>query len=154
MSDVHMNSAPTYEEAPELFDGVLSRRIVAFIIDAAIIFALTAFAYIVTFFLGVLTLGLAWLLFGIVFPVVALWYTGSTLSSPESATIGMRSAGLEMRSWDGEPMTFLSGAAHALFFWLTFTLLTPFILIVGLLNPRSRLLHDFVIGTYVINADV
>ncbi|MBZ0216050.1 MAG: RDD family protein [Fimbriimonadaceae bacterium] len=154
MSHVNAESAPTYDEAPELFEGVLSRRIIAFFIDATIILALTTLAYVFTFFLGILTLGLAWLIFGAVFPVVALWYTGATLSSVHSATIGMRSVGIEMRTWNGEPMTFLLGVVHALVFWLSFVGLTPLVAVVGLLNPRGRLLHDFILGTYVINSDV
>ncbi len=153
MTETHVDPAPTYEEAPELFDGVLSRRLAAFIIDAAIISVLTTIAFIVTFLLGFLTLGLAWLLFGAIFPIIALLYTGSSVSGPESATIGMRSVGLEMRSWDGKPMTFLHGVIHALVFWVSFVTLTPFILLVGLLNSRGRLFHDFMLGTYVINSD-
>lgn len=153
MADAHIDSAPTYDEAPELFDGVLSRRFWAFVVDATIILTLTTFAYVVTFFLGFLTLGLAWLIFGAVFPLIALWYAGATLSGPQSATIGMRSAGIEMRTWDGERMTFMLGAVHALGMWLSFATLTPFIAIIGLLNPRGRLLHDFVLGTYVINSN-
>lgn len=154
MSETNADSAPTYDEAPELFDGVLGRRFFAFLIDATIILALTTFAYIVTFFLGILTLGLAWLIFGAVFPLVALWYTGSTLSSSQSATIGMRSVGIEMRTFEGEKMTFLPAVIHALGFWLSFVTLTPFIVLVGLFNARGRLLHDFVLGTYVINSDL
>ena len=153
MTDLSADTAPTYEESPELFDGVLSKRIVAFVIDATIIVVLTTFAYMFTFFLGFLTFGLAWLLFGIMFPVVALFYTGLTLSSRHSATIGMRTTGLEMRTWDGKPMYFLLGVVHALCFWISFVVLTPFIVLIGLFNARGRLLHDFILGTYVINSD-
>jgi len=153
MTETHANTAPTYEEAPELFDGILSRRLIAFFIDAAIITILFVGACFAVLFLGFLTLGLAWLLFGAVFPVVALGYTGFTLAQPESATIGMRMTGIEMRTWNGERMYFLLGALHALVFWLSISVLTPLILLVGLFNPRGRLLQDFVLGTFVVNSD-
>ena len=43
------------------------------------------------------------------------------------------------------------GAVHAIGFWLTVSLLTPFVLLVGLFNDRKRLLHDMLLGTIVIN---
>jgi uncharacterized RDD family membrane protein YckC len=59
--------------------------------------------------------------------------------------------GLEMRTWYGAPCYFVLGAVHAVGFWLSASFLTPFVLLVGLLNPRKRLLHDIVLGTIVIN---
>ena len=82
----------------------------------------------------------------------ALAYYGLTLGSPASATIGMRMVGLEMRTWYGAPMYFLLGAVHAVAFWLSVSVLTPFILLVGLFNDRRRLLHDLLLGTVVINS--
>ncbi|HSD91880.1 MAG TPA: RDD family protein, partial [Methyloceanibacter sp.] len=59
---------------PQLFQGVIGKRFIAFIIDAAIIFFLTVLAYAAVAVLGIVTLGLAWLLFGLVFPAVGLGY--------------------------------------------------------------------------------
>ena len=47
---------------PQLFDGVIGKRIVAFLIDACIIFILLAVAFAATIVLTILTLGLAALL--------------------------------------------------------------------------------------------
>ena len=63
----------------QLFDGVIFKRSIAFLVDAIIILVLTVVAYIVVALLGVLTLGLAWLLFGIVFPAVGLGYNALTI---------------------------------------------------------------------------
>jgi uncharacterized RDD family membrane protein YckC len=43
------------------------------------------------------------------------------------------------------------GAVHAILFWVTISALTPLVLVIGLLNARGRLLHDFLLGTVVIN---
>lgn len=137
----------------EYFQGVLSRRIIAFLIDAAIIIGLTIVAYIVLFLLGILTLGLTWLLFGLAFPAVALAYNAYTLSRPQSATIGMRSVDLQMRTWYGAPMYALLAAFHAILFYVSVTFLTPFILLIAPFNARKRCLHDFFAGTVVINTD-
>ena len=136
---------------PELFAGVLGRRFVAFLIDAVIILGMTFVGWLVLAVLGVLTFGLAWLLIGLVFPVMALGYTGLTLGGPASATIGMRLLGLEMRIWYGARMYFVLAVVHAILFWVSISVLTPFVLLVGLFNDRRRLLHDFVLGTVVIN---
>jgi uncharacterized RDD family membrane protein YckC len=48
-------------------------------------------------------------------------------------------------------MYFLLGAVHVIFFWVLTTTLTPFVLLIGLLNRRRRLLHDLLTGTLVIN---
>jgi len=37
-------------------------------------------------------------------------------------------------------------------YWVSVSLLSPFILLVGFFNARKRLLHDMIVGTVVINA--
>lgn len=136
---------------PEYFEGVLSRRIMAFLIDIMIIFALWLASMVVLFFVGIFTLGLAWLLFGAVFPIVALGYNAWTLSRHVSATVGMRLMDLEMRTWYGERMYAMLAAFHALLYYFTITMLTPFILLIAPFNRRRRCLHDFFAGTVMIN---
>lgn len=137
---------------PELFDGVLSKRLVAFLIDALLIVALMIPAALVVFVLGIVTLGLAWFLYPILFAIVAIGYVGLTLGGPSSATVGMRMAGLEMRTWSGAPMFFLLAVMHALVFWFSVGLLTPLILLVGLFTKRRQLLQDLLLGTVVVNS--
>jgi uncharacterized RDD family membrane protein YckC len=140
---------------PELFEGVLARRVVAFFIDLIVIAIPLVLAAIFIFIFGLLTLGLGWALFGLWTPAAVVWalvYFGVTLGSSASATIGMRAMALEMRTWYGAPAYFLLGAVHAIVFWASVTFLTPFIVLVGFFNERRRLLHDIVIGTVIINA--
>jgi uncharacterized RDD family membrane protein YckC len=66
----------------------------------------------------------------------------------------MRVMDLELRTWYGAPSYFVLGAMHAVLFWLSISLLTPFVLLIGPFNGRRRLLHDFVLGTVVINSSV
>ncbi len=136
---------------PELFAGVLRRRLVAFLIDAVLILTMTFAGWVVMMVLGLLTFGLTWLLIVLVFPVVALGYTGLTLGGPSSATIGMRLVGLEMRTWYGAPMYIVLAVVHAVLFWASVSILTPFILLVAMFNERKRLLHDFLLATVVVN---
>jgi uncharacterized RDD family membrane protein YckC len=139
---------------PELFEGVLSRRLLAFFIDVLIIAVPVMAAAIFIFLFGILTLGLGWMLFWLLSPASVIWalaYYGMTMGSAASATIGMRAMGLEIRTWYGAPAYFLLGAVHAVVYWVSVSVLTPFILLVGLFNARRRLLHDILVGTVLIN---
>jgi uncharacterized RDD family membrane protein YckC len=141
---------------PELFSGVLSRRVFAFLIDLVMLSIPVILAVVFITVFGVITLGLGWTLFWLVSPASVIWaliYYGASLGGPRSATIGMRMMGLEMRTWYGEPSYFVLGAAHALLFWASITMLSPLVLLVGLFNARRRLLHDIVLGTVVINSE-
>ena len=42
---------------------------------------------------------------------------------------------------------------HALAFWFSVGLLTPLVLLVGLLTYRKQLLHDLLLGVVALNAD-
>ncbi len=139
---------------PELFESVLARRVIAFIIDVVIIAIPLVLAAIFIFAIGIVTLGLGWALYWLMPPGTVIWaiaYFGLTLGSPASATIGMRVMDLEMRTWYGAPAYFVLGAVHAIAFWFSVSALTPFVLLVCFFNERRRLLHDIVLGTVVIN---
>jgi uncharacterized RDD family membrane protein YckC len=139
---------------PELFDGVLARRVVAFVIDVMLITIPLVLAAMFIFAFGIVTFGLGWALYWLMPPATVIWaivYFGVTLGSPASATIGMRVMDLEMRTWYGTPAYFVLGAVHAIAFWISVSALSPFILLVCFFNERRRLLHDIVLGTVVIN---
>ena len=142
---------------PELFRGVLTRRFFAFLIDLLILSIPVILGVIFIAVFGVVTLGLGWALFWLVSPASVIWaliYYGASLGGPHSATVGMRVMDLEMRTWYGAPSYFVLGAMHAVAFWISVSVLSPLILLVGLFNARKRLLHDVVLGTVVVNSSV
>ncbi len=148
-----------YEESPwsepALFEGVLTKRFFAFLIDLLIISLPIILASIFILIFGVITLGLGWALFWLVSPASVVWavvYYGMSLGGPHSATVGMRMMGLQLRTWKDEPGYFVLGAAHAVLYWLSVSFLTPAVLLVGLFNQRGRLLHDIVLGVVIINS--
>jgi len=155
--------APNYEHAfdpyaePELFRGVLTRRVIAFLIDLVVLSVPVILAVIFIAIFGVVTLGLGWALFWLVSPASIVWaivYYGTTIGGPHSATIGMRVMDLELRTWYGAPGYFVLGAAHAVLFYVSISVLSPLILLIGLFNARKRLAHDIVLGTVVINNSI
>ena len=140
---------------PELFEGVLSRRIIAFLVDAVMVIGPVVLFGAFVFLFGIVTLGLGWLLFWLIGPVFILWalaYYAITLGGRSSATLGMRLMEIEVRTWYGAPCYGLLGAVRAVCFWVSVSVLTPFVLLVGLFNDRRRLLHDYLCGTVVINS--
>ncbi len=139
---------------PELFEGVLARRLLAFVIDLIILALPVLFLSMFIFVVGVVTFGLGFVFYALLTPAMVLWaliYYGTTLGSRHSATIGMRAMDIEMRTWYGSPAYFVLGAVHAIVFWITVSVFTPLILVVCLINERRRCLHDILVGTVVIN---
>ncbi|MBB3945841.1 putative RDD family membrane protein YckC [Rhizobium skierniewicense] len=132
------------------YNGVLSRRAFAFILDYIIVALLCIPAAVIIFFLGVLTLGLGFMLFPAIFVIVAVLYFGMTLGSSAQATPGMRAAGIAMARTNGRRIDFLLATVHIALFWIINSVLTPFILLAGLFTERSRLLHDFLLGTVIV----
>jgi len=142
---------------PELFRGVLTRRVFAFLIDLVVLSVPVILGYLFIAVFGVITLGLGWALFWLAWPASVIWaivYYGASLGGPHSATIGMRVMDLELRTFYGAPGYFVLGAMHAVLFWVSISFLSPFVVLVGLFNGRRRLLHDIVLGTVVINTSV
>src|SRR5215510_2516897 len=111
---------------PELFSGVSTKRVFAFLIDLVVIAVPVVLGYLFILLFGLLTLGLGWMLFWLAWPASVVW------------AIVYYSVVL--------------GAMHAVLFWVSISFLTPFVVLVGLFNGRRRLLHDIVLGTVVINS--
>lgn len=135
------------------YQGVLSRRVMAFIIDYAIVGLLWIPAAVVVFFLGILTFGLGFFLYPVLFAGLAMLYFGMTVGGAKQASPGMSMMGLAIARTDGRPMDFLTAIVHLVIFWIANALLTPLVLLVGLFTDRGRLLHDLLIGTVTVRRD-
>jgi len=135
------------------YDGVLSRRVFAFLIDYMIVLLLLIPFGILVFLLGIITLGIGWALFGILLPLVAIVYVWTTLGGPKQATLGMRAIDIRLNRLDGRPVDGLLAVVHSVLFWAANVLLTPLILLVTLFADRKRTLHDLLLGTVVTRTD-
>jgi uncharacterized RDD family membrane protein YckC len=139
---------------PELFRGVLTKRLFAFLIDLVVLSLPVLLLSIFILVFGVVTFGLGWHLFWLISPFSVIWalfYYGASLGGRHAATVGMRIMDIQMRTRTGEPPYFLLGVIHAVLYWASVSFLTPFIVLVGLFNSRRQLLHDLVLGTVMIN---
>lgn len=126
--------------------GVRTRRIVALALDLVLVSILAATIWIA---LLVLTFGLSLLLLPPLFPLVAFFYNGLTVSGRKMATPGMRALDLELRMHDnGARAPFVNAAAHALFFYVSWFF--PPIFLVSLVDPEKRCLHDMLAGVTIV----
>ena len=142
---------------PELFRGVLTRRVFAFLIDLVVLSIPVILATCSSPCSAWSRWGSAGRCSGWCGRPPSIWamiYYGASLGGPYSATLGMRVMDLELRTWYGAPGYFVLGAMHAVLFWISISFLTPLVLLIGLFNGRRRLLHDIVLGTVVINSSV
>lgn len=143
----------SYQATGDIYSGVLSRRVLAFIFDYIVIAILWVPAAVLLFFIGIATLGLAFFLYPVLYFIVAALYFGFSIGGSAQASPGMRAMGLRMLRTDGLKIDFLTALVHLALFWLFNSVLTPLILLVGLFTDRKRLLHDFLIGAVVVREE-
>jgi uncharacterized RDD family membrane protein YckC len=125
--------------------GVRTRRVAALVFDLIFI-SILCFVFFVA--LVFLTFGLSLFMVPPLFPVVAFFYNGLTVSGPRMATPGMRAMDLEMRLMEGTRVPFLNAAAHAVLFYVS-TMFLP-VFLVSLFSANKRCLHDMIAGVIVI----
>ena len=126
--------------------GVRMRRILAVCIDLVLVSLLVAVLWIISI---VLTFGLALFFLPPLYPFVAFFYNGLTVSGSRMATPGMRAMDLEMRMQDtGARVPFINAAVQAVLFYVSWFF--PPILLVSLIDGEKRCLHDIIAGVVVI----
>jgi len=147
-----MTDTPNAVRDPALYEGVALRRVIAYALDVLVLAVLGALLGIALWFLTLLTFGL----FG---PVAAL--AGALLPfayhtffiGRNGATPGMAWLGLEVRTWAGDPPDFIRAGIMTALFYATVFPTAGLILLVVLLDDRSRTLHDMLSGCQVVRAD-
>jgi len=134
-------------------EGVLGRRLLAYLVDFIVISALIVlFGFLIGVF-GILTFGLGWMLYAILIPGTAILYSAVTVGGPSQGTPGMRLAGL--RACDpttGGPVGAVMAGLHALLFYLaagTF-LLWVVDVVIGFGRSDRRLGHDLLAGIILV----
>jgi uncharacterized RDD family membrane protein YckC len=135
---------------PELFEGVLWRRVFAYLVDLLFIGVIMAVVWVVFAVLWVMSLGLLGPLLWFLFGLVPLAYHTLLLSGRRSATFGMRAFDLELRSVTGERPGFLQALVQTALFYVTVGMTCSLILLVAVFNRRRRTLHDFLAGTVMV----
>jgi uncharacterized RDD family membrane protein YckC len=136
---------------PELFEGVRGRRVMAFLIDAIILFivagVLTGAGWVVVVF----TFGLAAPLLPLALTLLPFAYHTWMIGSPGHATFGMRAMGLRVSCWNGNDPELPQALLQTVLFYGSILMTNFLVLLVSLFNERGRCLHDYLSGCVVIN---
>jgi len=139
-------AAATIPARTDALAGVRTRRIAAFGIDIVLVSILAALVWTG---LLIVTFGLSAFLLPPIYPLVAFFYNGVTVSGPRMATPGMRVMDLEMRmSESGARAPFINAAVQALLFYLSWLL--PPVFLVSFADAEKRCLHDILAGVVVV----
>lgn len=143
---------PDPEYDPQFYDGVASKRLVAWGIDAVVIFFIFIFLMLV---LGALTFGIAGYFFIPILMLSSIGYRTVTIAS-FSATPGMKFMGIEFRGHDGQCFTTVQAAVHSAVFSLLMTSVIGLIIsIVCILKTKlGQGLPDLLLGSTAINRPV
>ncbi len=134
---------------PDLYDGLLWRRVVAYLVDLLMIGLLYGVGTVVFLFAGILSFGLLTPLGIIILAVLPVAYHSYFLGH-RGATPGMRIFDVEVRSWTGQRLDYFQAFLVTVMFYVTVALTAWLVLIVALFNPRRRTLHDFLGGTIAL----
>ncbi len=140
---------PEWLADPALYDGIFSRRIVAYLLDALLAFLFCIVIGLATCIMPVVSVPT--FLFGT--PVVHFILAAATIGGRRAATPGMRAMGLRAIAWTGENPGPLRGIIMAAMFYLTVPTTGFLMLIFGFFDPRRRLLHDHLAGILVYRAE-
>jgi uncharacterized RDD family membrane protein YckC len=134
---------------PALYEGVFSRRVFAYLLDALLAFLFCVLIGLATCMMPVVSVPT--FLFGT--PVVHFILAAATIGGRRAATPGMRALGLRTIAWNGENPGPLRGIIMTAMFYLSVPATGFLILIFGFFDPRGRLLHDHLAGILVYRAE-
>ena len=135
---------------PALYDGLVWRRLLAYLFDCAIIALLLMAGWVSLTILGVLSFGLLLPLMPVLIALIPVVYHAVQVGGRHHATLGMRLFDLEVRSWTGGVPDVWQGFLMAALFYTTLALTCSLILLVVLFNDRRRTIHDYLSGVVVV----
>ena len=147
-----------HEGAPDplansaLYEGVVLKRVLAYLVDVVAIFGIMVVAWIL---LGLMTMASFGFLSPLTvpgFPIVLLGYHTLLIGAGRSATLGMMIFNLEVRAWNGRRPNYAQAFLVTLVFYVSMAITSGLILVIALFNDRRRLLHDLLCGTVVVSA--
>ncbi len=140
-----MSALPDPEYAAEFYTSVPAKRLLAWIIDGIIVFAICALIVLFTAFIAVFFWFALFFLVGFAYRVVTI--------ANGSATLGMRFVGIELRTANGERFDGGLAALHTLGY--TVSMAIPVLQVVSIVlmltSARGQGLTDMFLGSAMIN---
>lgn len=146
-----LGTGPDPITAPEFYEAIAMKRIVAYAIDVVICFLLGAAAWFAAFVAGIMTFGVLLAPLMALTALVPLGYHVFMVGSPSSATLGMRLMGIRVFRLDGGRPSYPQVFVQIAVFYLTVPTTSFLILLICFFNPYRRCLHDYLAGTLTLN---
>ncbi len=134
---------------PDLYDGIMWRRVVGYAVDVLILMLILTGVWLVLSFIGVLSFGLLLPLNLVILPVIPLAYH-SYFIGHDGATPGMRMFDVEVRTWTGGRPDYIQAVLMTVLFYVTVVFTSWLILIFALFNDRNRTAHDYLSGAVAV----
>lgn len=142
---------------PRWTEGTLGRRAFAYLVDVVVIALLGMVLWVVIGIIGVITLGLGWLLFPILGVPVAVLYNAITISGSSQGTVGMRMTGVRvLDATRGGSVSFVAAAVHALLFYVELSsaaLLWIADVAFGLFRADRRMARDLITNVVFVRSN-
>ncbi len=145
----HIGGLPRPDHDAQFYDGVLARRLIAFVLDTV---AIALLGGVLATLFGVATLGLGFFVLVPVMAAVGFFYRWLSIARG-SATPGMALVGIELRRGDGARFGAPEALLHTVLFYLVFmsVVLQIASVVMMLMSPYGRGLHDLPLGSTAIN---
>ncbi|UWQ16625.1 RDD family protein [Jannaschia sp. M317] len=139
------DTLPDPHHDPAFYDGVLTKRGIAWLMDVTLITVLT-------FLAGIVTLSAAWFLWPLTFLVIGFLYRVTTLSN-RSATLGMRVMGIELRDLHGDRFDGFTAALHVIGYYASMSFVLPALASIAAMfvTDKRQGLTDLLLGSAAIN---
>ncbi|MBF0094696.1 MAG: RDD family protein [Alphaproteobacteria bacterium] len=147
----HAAGGPDPLVQPEFFEGVILKRVLAYMVDAVLSGLLLAAAYVAMLVAGLLTLGLAMPFLPLVAVFIPLAYLVLPIASRHQATPGMRLFGIRVETFQGPRPTLFQAFLRTALFFVILAATGSLALLVVPFNARRLALHDLLSGTMVLN---
>ncbi len=138
-------------QRPDLYEGLLTRRVFAYLIDIFLIFWIVIAAKIGVAIFSVLSFFILTPLLVSFLAIIPLAYHTLTISGPRTATPGMRLMGLSVRDYaTGQRPTVLQALITTILFYTTAAGTGGVILLWPLLHAQRRTVHDILANIIVL----
>lgn len=131
---------------PDLYDGILWRRSIGYLVDAFILSIVMVCTGIALGLLNILSFGLLLPVKIIVLALLPVAYHTYFIGNG-GATPGMRFMDVEVRTWLGRRPDYVQAFLMTVMFYASVLMTGWLILLFALFNDRNRTAHDFLSGT-------
>jgi RDD family len=145
MTAMMSTALPDPDRQSVFYDGVPTKRLMAWVADVVLIF-------ILMLIIGVLTLTIAFWLWPLFWIATSFLYRTLTIAAG-SATLGMRLMNIELRGPTGARLTGSEAMLHTAAYLISASFFLPQILSIAMMafGPRGQSLPDLFLGSAAIN---